>query len=103
MQAIHQLSRGHTAQAIGALRRELASLGGASPLERSKAALALGFAFARTGETEEALLAALDALARARQAKDTRGERACILLIARLVDASGGDSAPLQKAADARA
>jgi len=103
MQAIQQLSRGHTAQAIGALRRELVSLGGASPLERTKAALALGFAFARTGATEEALLAALQGLATARRAKDARGERACMLLVARLVDASGGDGAPVRKAAEAHA
>jgi hypothetical protein len=103
MQAISQLSRGHTAQAVGALRSELSSLGNASSGERSKAALALSIALAQAGETEEALLAALDGLARAREGADPRGERACMLFLARLIDTSGGDGGPVREAADARA
>ncbi len=103
MKAIDELSRGHTAQAVGALRHELQSLQGATILERSKGALALGFALARAGDTEEALLAALDALARAREGGDARGERACMLLVARLIEVSGGDGASVREAATTRA
>jgi hypothetical protein len=103
MKAIGELSRGHTAQAVGALRHELAGLSEATALERSKAALALGFALAHAGDTEEALLAALDGLARARESADARGERACMLLVARLIDAGGGEGARVREAAETRA
>jgi hypothetical protein len=102
MKAIDDLSRGHTAQAVGTLRHELRGLQSASAVERSKGALALAFALAHAGDTEEALLAALDGLARARETSDARGERACMLLLARLIEAVGGDGARVKEAAEAR-
>jgi hypothetical protein len=51
--------------------------------------LALGVALAAANRKEEALLEALDALARAREAKDERGERACLMFLSQLATSAG--------------
>jgi hypothetical protein len=103
MKAIDDLARGRGVQAVQTLRRELEQLSDAGPLERSKGSLALGFALAHMGQSEEALLAALDGLARAREGGDARGERACMLLVAKLIEGAGEDAAWLREAAEAKA
>jgi len=102
MKAMDDLSRGRATQAVRTLRAELEKLGDASLLERSKGALALGLALAHAGETDEALLAALDGLARAREGGDARGERACMMLVARLLAPSGGDARRVEEALAAK-
>jgi hypothetical protein len=101
MKALDELSRGHATQAVRTLRAELERLGEASPLERSKAALALGLALAHAGETEEALLEALEGLARAREAGDARGERACMMLVAKVLAPSERDAERVREAVEA--
>jgi hypothetical protein len=59
------------------------------PVERCRAALALGVGLAAAGRSSDALLEALDGLARAREADDERGERACARLVAQLATAVG--------------
>jgi hypothetical protein len=92
MRAMADLSRGRAPQAVRTLRSEIERLGDAGTLERSKASLALGLALLHAGETEEALLATLDALARAREGGDVRGERASMLLVAKLLAPSQEDA-----------
>jgi hypothetical protein len=59
------------------------------PAQRARARLAYGVALASAGRTESALLEALEALARAREAADSHGEHACALFLARLSAAAG--------------
>jgi len=61
------------------------------PIERTQARLAYAVALAAHGRLEAALLAALDALARAREDADAQGERVCARLLARL-SSMGGDA-----------
>jgi hypothetical protein len=103
MRAMDDLSRGRATQAVRTLRIELDKLGDASTRERSKGALALGLALAHAGETDEALLAALDGLARAREGGDARGERACMMLVAKLLTPSETDAKRVREALEAKA
>jgi hypothetical protein len=102
MKALGELSRGHATQAVRTLRAELDRLGEAGSHERSKAALALGLALVHAGETEEALLSALEGLARAREGGDERGERACMMLIAKVLAPAEGDARRVREAAEAK-
>jgi thioredoxin-like negative regulator of GroEL len=54
-----------------------------------RAALALGVALAAANRLEEALLEALDALARAREYEDARGEQACLRFLSQLAATVG--------------
>jgi hypothetical protein len=103
MRAMQDVSRGHTTQAVRTLRSELEHLHDAGAIERSKAALALGLALAHAGEAEQALLAALEGLARSREGGDVRGERACMMLVAELLGSSDGDAKRVRDAASQKA
>ncbi|MCE7892298.1 MAG: hypothetical protein DYH12_21780, partial [Sorangiineae bacterium PRO1] len=63
------------------------------PGDKSRAALALGVALASAGRGTEALLEGLEALARAREAHDQRGEIACARFLAQLSHAAGSEDA----------
>lgn len=81
------LRRGATADALRRLRA--ASDAAREPRQKARARLAYGVALAGAGRTESALLSALSALARAREAGDAHGEHACALFLARLSSAAG--------------
>jgi hypothetical protein len=102
MRAMQDLSRGNATQAVRTLRSELEKLHDAGAVERSKAALALGLALAHAGEAEQALLAALEGLARSREGGDVRGEKACMMLVAQLLVPSGTDARQVREAASAK-
>jgi hypothetical protein len=74
--------RGSTADALRGLRA--ATEAAEDPGQRARASVAHGAALASTGRTDCALLEALGALARGREAADPRGEHACALFLARL-------------------
>ena len=81
------LGRGATAEALGRLRA--AAEATTERAQQARARLAYGVALAMTGRADAALLEALDALARAREACDEHGEHACCLFLARLSGATG--------------
>jgi hypothetical protein len=81
------LRRGATADALRRLRAATEAARG--PAQKARARLAYGVALAGAGRAEAALLEALEALARAREARDRHGEHACALFLARLSAASG--------------
>ncbi len=83
------LARGETPEALRFLRsaRDLSRRLG--PAERSRAALAHGVGLAAAGRDTEALLEALAGLARAREAGDAHGERACARFLAQLSRGAG--------------
>lgn len=81
------LRRGATADALRRLRA--ATEAAREPAQRARARLAYGVALAGAGRTESALLEALEALARAREAGDLHGEHACALFLARLSSRAG--------------
>ncbi len=91
LRAMAYLSHGQIANAIVALRRARAELeqARAPAPARCQASLALGVAQAHAGRTDSALLHGLDALARAREAKDPEGERACKTFLAKLFGGMG--------------
>jgi hypothetical protein len=85
MQAIARLTRGDVGDALRVLRTVRAELDPASDAaERCQASLALGVALAAAGRPDEALLEALDALARAREIGDEKGSLACLAFLAKL-------------------
>lgn len=81
------LRRGATAEALRKLRA--AAEADQLPAQRARARLAFSVALASAGRGEAALLEALDALARAREAADATGEVACARFLARLCAATG--------------
>ncbi len=81
------LRRGATAEALRKLRA--AAEADQPPAQRARARLAFSVALASAGRGEAALLEALDALARAREAADSTGEVACARFLARLCAATG--------------
>ncbi len=90
---IRMLARGdETAAAVDALarlRRARARAEGGPPSARCQAALALGMTLSLAGRCEEALLEALDALARAKEANDPKAIGACMALLAKLYASAG--------------
>lgn len=84
MRALARLGRGDIGDALRVLRRARQGMGADDLLLRSQTSLALGFALSVAGRTDEALLEGLDALARARQAGDEQGARACLAFLAKL-------------------
>jgi hypothetical protein len=96
------LRRGATADALRRLRAATEAV--KEPAQRARARLAYGVALASAGRTDSALLEALEALARAREAKDLHGEHACALFLARLSAAAGhADAASVWAVVAARA
>jgi hypothetical protein len=80
-------------EAIAELRRERARVEQTgTPSSRCQAALALAMTLAIAGRAEDALLEALDALARARDAGDPKAIDACTALLAKLYSGAGHQS-----------
>jgi hypothetical protein len=77
------------ADALADLRRARARVEGGPAAARCQAALALAMTLAIAGRPEEALLEALDALARAREAQDRKALDACMALLAKLYAGAG--------------
>jgi hypothetical protein len=93
MRAMARLSRGQIEDAIRALRQSRVVAMSDSPAVQCQASLALAFALATAGQPDDALLEGLDALARAREANDSRAQAACLAFLAKLfarVGAAGG-------------
>jgi hypothetical protein len=88
MRAITELSHGQIAHAVDLLRATHGKLQreASSPSTLCQASLVLGVALAHSGQTEEALLQGLDALARAREGRDEPGEHACVTFLTKLFD-----------------
>ncbi len=89
MAGVRALARGDTHEALHAMRRAVERSKSCPPHDRCQALLAHAVALTAAGRSVEALLEALDALARAREASDTRGEQACARLLAQLSAKSG--------------
>ncbi len=87
--ALGEPGGGDPADALAALRRVRAAAEGGSPAARCQAALALAVALSVAQRPEEALLEALDALARAREADDAKAVAASRALLAKLYAAAG--------------
>lgn len=81
------LGRGATLDALRTLR--VAAESATDPASRTRAHLALAVALGAAGRSDEALLAALRALAAAREADDRFGERASARYLAQLSAAAG--------------
>ncbi|WP_437914630.1 hypothetical protein WME73_02605 [Sorangium sp. So ce302] len=91
MTGLISLGRGAKEEALRRFR--IAAEADASPSQRARALLAYGVALAAAGRTEGALLEALSALARAREAEDPHGEQACAQFLAQLAAATGHEEA----------
>jgi hypothetical protein len=89
LRAMANLARGETGDAIRRLRAAAEAARRTGSRDRCRAALALGVALASANRHEEALLETLDALARAREMQDTRGERACVVFLGQLAANAG--------------
>src|SRR5262249_48903961 len=89
LEGMASLARGQVADALRRLRGAKERAQSLGPGDRSRAARALGVAFAAAGRGTEALLEGLEALARAREAGDANGESACARFLARLTNAAG--------------
>jgi hypothetical protein len=89
LQAMAKLARGETGDAIRSLRDAADEARRTASRDRCRAALALAVALAAASRHEEALIEALDALARAREFGDERGEHACLRFLSRLAATAG--------------
>jgi hypothetical protein len=78
-----------TADAIAELRRARARIEGGPASARCQASIALAMMLSLGGRSEEALLEALDALARGREANDSKAVDACMALLAKLFASVG--------------
>jgi putative intracellular protease/amidase len=90
-------------EALVELRRARARAEGGPATTRCQAALALAMTLAIAGRADEALLEALDALARAREAQDPKAVGACMALLAKLYSSAGhpGEAAALRESSGA--
>lgn len=84
MRAMARLGRGDIGDALRVLRRTRSQLDPQDHRLRCQTSLALGVALSVAGRPQEALLEAMDALARARQINDERGAKACLAFLAKL-------------------
>jgi hypothetical protein len=89
LEAIALLAKGETGAALAALREGVSQAAGSTAAARSRASLAYGIGLAVAGQPGEALFAALEALARARESGEPRGERACARFLTRLTSGAG--------------
>jgi hypothetical protein len=80
---------GDSIEALAQLRRARADAEGGPAANRCQAALALALALTLAGRSDEALLDALDALARAREIQDAKAVGACLALLAKLYSGAG--------------
>ncbi len=95
LEAIAELAGGRAGEALRRLRRSKQQAEGEDPTARCRAALALAVALMAAGRPYEAALEGLYGMARAREGKDQRGERACARFLSQLAG-SMGDSASEQ-------
>ncbi len=84
LDAMANLVRGESAEALRALRAAQQGSLDSSPSEQCRARLALAVGLSASGRPREAFIEALHALARSREGRDERGERACARLLAQL-------------------
>lgn len=89
MRAMARLSRGRVGDALRTLQQSRRDAETASTSTRCQASLALGVGLAFAGRADEALLEALDALARAREGHDEQATQACLALLAKLFTSVG--------------
>jgi hypothetical protein len=89
LDAMASLVRGDIGEALRRLRDAKLRANQLDLSEQCRASLALSIAIAAAGRPSDALLEVLDGLARARQASDTRGERACAKFLAQLAQRAG--------------
>lgn len=82
--AMSAIGRGDTSEALRLLRGVCERARPLAPAQRCRAALAYGIGLAAAGRPADALLEALEGLARAREAQDRAGERACARFLAQL-------------------
>lgn len=90
LEAIAELAEGKSGEALRKLRRAKDKAQSEDPSARCRAALALGLALAAAGRPYEAALEGIEAVARAREGSDERGERACARFLSQ-VSAQLGD------------
>jgi hypothetical protein len=93
LEAIALLAKGEIGAALAALREGVAQAENAPPAMRSRALLAYAIGLAIAKQDQEALLVALEALARARESGEARGERACARFLTRLTENAGNATA----------
>jgi hypothetical protein len=91
LEAIAELAEGKSGEALRKLRRAKEKAQRDDPSARCRAALALGLALAAAGRPYEAALEGIEAVARAREGNDDRGQRACARFLSQ-VAAQLGDS-----------
>jgi hypothetical protein len=89
LRAMAHLAKGETGDAIRRLRRAAETARRTGSRDRCRASLALGVALASANRHEEALLETLEALARARETQDAKGERACVTFLGQLAANAG--------------
>jgi hypothetical protein len=91
------------AEALAELRRARTRAEGKPAASRCQAVLALAMALAIAGRTEESLLEALEALARAREAEEPKAVGACMALLAKLYSFAGlpGEASALRESCGA--
>jgi hypothetical protein len=104
---VRELTRGgpggEGSDVLSDLRRARARVEGAPPAMKCQASLALAMTLALAGRPEDALLEALDALARAREGLDPKAVGACMALLAKLYASAGmsGEAAALRESSGA--
>ncbi len=84
LEAIARLSEGRTQEALSKLQDGVKKAEKSLPALRSRAWLAYGVALAVAGRANDARIAALEALAGAREIGEAYGEKACARFLARL-------------------
>jgi hypothetical protein len=89
LDAMADLARGETADAIRRLEAAADKARRDGSRDRCRASLALAVALAAGGRPEDALFQALDALARARETEDLRGEQATLRFLSQLAGLAG--------------
>jgi hypothetical protein len=92
MGAMARLARGDIGDALRVLRRTRSQLDAEDHRRRCQTSLALGVALSAAGRPQDALLEALDALARARQSDDVQGATACLAFLAKLYSSVSRES-----------
>lgn len=104
IEAIARLSRGQVGEALRSLRLLRAAVNTGSPSSKAQASLALGVGLAAADRADDALLAGLEALARAREGGDARATAACLAFLAKLYAQAqrSHEATVLQTAAGAR-
>lgn len=92
MRAMTRLGRGEVGDALRVLRHTRAELDPSDHRKRCQTSLALGVALSVAGRPDEALVEAMDALARAREHGDRRAVDACLAFLTKLYAAASRDA-----------